>query len=121
MDRRKDGRLRRLHDSNSVSRSVGVATSSAQPWIVPISLAVIIALFVIQVRGTEKVGALFGPVMLVWFITIAVAWIAHRPIIGGTLLAGALYYRWFAASYRSGRRDLVFVPSGSHPPLPWVT
>jgi KUP system potassium uptake protein len=57
----------------SAVEGLGVATSSAQPWIVPISLAVIIALFVIQVRGTEKVGALFGPVMLVWFITIAVA------------------------------------------------
>ena len=55
----------------SAVEGIGVATSSAQPWIVPISLAIVIGLFVIQVRGTEKVGALFGPVMVVWFIAIA--------------------------------------------------
>jgi len=60
----------------SAVEGLGVATSSAQPWIVPISLAIVIGLFVIQVRGTEKVGALFGPVMLVWFVVIAVAGIA---------------------------------------------
>ncbi len=57
----------------SAVEGLGVATSSAQPWIVPISLAIVIGLFVIQVRGTEKVGALFGPVMVAWFVAIAAA------------------------------------------------
>jgi KUP system potassium uptake protein len=66
----------------SAVEGVGVATSEAQPWIVPISLALIALLFLIQRRGTEKVGALFGPAMLVWFVSIAAAGIAgilQRP------------------------------------------
>ena len=57
----------------SAVEGLGVATSNAQPWIVPISLGLILALFWIQRRGTEKVGGLFGPVMLVWFLSIAAA------------------------------------------------
>jgi KUP system potassium uptake protein len=66
----------------SAVEGIGVATTAAQPWIVPISLVLIVALFVIQVRGTEKVGGLFGPAMLVWFLSIAAAGIAgilQRP------------------------------------------
>ena len=40
-------------------------------WVVPITLAILLVLFAIQRRGTERVGRLFGPVMAVWFITIA--------------------------------------------------
>ncbi len=60
----------------SAVEGIGVVTSSAAPWIVPISLLLIIALFWIQEKGTEKVGALFGPAMFVWFIAIAAAGIA---------------------------------------------
>ena len=60
----------------SAVEGIGVATSAAQPWIVPISVGLIVALFVIQVRGTEKVGGLFGPAMLLWFLSIAAAGIA---------------------------------------------
>ncbi len=66
----------------SAVEGLGVATTAAQPAIVPISLALIIVLFVIQVRGTEKVGGLFGPAMLIWFLSIAAAGIvaiAQRP------------------------------------------
>ena len=47
-------------------------------WVVPISVAILIGLFVIQQHGTDRVGKLFGPVMTIWFVTIAfvgVAWI----------------------------------------------
>jgi KUP system potassium uptake protein len=71
----------------SAVEGLGVATTSATPWIVPISLAVVIALFVIQVRGTEKVGALFGPVMVVWFLAIAVAGIGGIVARPGVLWA----------------------------------
>ncbi|HEU0066076.1 MAG TPA: KUP/HAK/KT family potassium transporter [Sphingomonas sp.] len=39
-------------------------------WVVPVTLAIIVALFAIQRFGTDLVGTLFGPVMLVWFVTI---------------------------------------------------
>jgi KUP system potassium uptake protein len=40
------------------------------PFVVPISLLILIGLFVIQSRGTAKIGRLFGPVMLLWFFAI---------------------------------------------------
>ena len=61
----------------------------AVPWlsnslILPLALAVLTALFAAQRRGTEKVGRVFGPVMLVWFLTLAavgVPQILARPAI----------------------------------------
>ena len=36
--------------------------------VVPVTLVIIVALFAIQSRGTERVGRLFGPIMLLWFL-----------------------------------------------------
>jgi len=50
--------------------------------VVPITVGIIIGLFWLQRRGTERIGKLFGPVMLVWFLSIAalgVPWIIRRP------------------------------------------
>jgi KUP system potassium uptake protein len=59
-----------------------VATHIFEPYIVSITLVVLIGLFMIQSRGTRRVGMLFGPVMVVWFITIGVlglTWIQREP------------------------------------------
>ncbi len=48
-----------------------VATPAFEPCIVPIAAAILVALFAIQHRGTATIGALFGPVMLVWFGVLA--------------------------------------------------
>ena len=42
------------------------------PMVVPITIAILVGLFLVQRKGTEFVGNIFGPVMLVWFIAIAV-------------------------------------------------
>ena len=42
------------------------------PLVVPITIAILVGLFLVQRKGTEFVGNIFGPVMLVWFIAIAV-------------------------------------------------
>ncbi|HET6275047.1 MAG TPA: KUP/HAK/KT family potassium transporter [Candidatus Cybelea sp.] len=47
-----------------------VATSDAQPYIVPIAAGILVALFVVQNRGTGRIGSVFGPIMLAWFVTI---------------------------------------------------
>jgi KUP system potassium uptake protein len=69
----------------SAVEGIGVATSAAQPFIVPISAAVLIVLFSIQWRGTESVGRIFGPVMVLWFIAIGasglVAILGHPAIL----------------------------------------
>ncbi len=59
-----------------------VVTHIFQPYIVPITLVILVILFMIQSRGTTSVGMLFGPVMIVWFVTIAilgVSWIVKEP------------------------------------------
>src|SRR5262249_44621408 len=51
----------------SAVEGLEVGTSAFKPYVLPIAVAVIIALFVFQRRGTAAVGALFGPITLVWF------------------------------------------------------
>ncbi|MFL6193468.1 MAG: potassium transporter Kup [Thermoanaerobaculia bacterium] len=61
-----------------------VATPFFDPYLVPITLVILLALFVIQRRGTAGIGALFGPVMIVWFAVIAVLgaiWIVRVPSV----------------------------------------
>jgi len=48
-----------------------VSTSFAD-WVMPISIAILVGLFLVQKRGTAGIGKVFGPVMLVWFATIAI-------------------------------------------------
>ncbi|GAC1545837.1 MAG: potassium transporter Kup [Vulcanimicrobiaceae bacterium] len=57
----------------SAVEGIGVATKAAQPFVVPLSVGILIALFLIQSRGTEKVGRVFGPVMVVWFAVIGMS------------------------------------------------
>ena len=49
-----------------------VATPLFNPYVVPITIAIIVALFLFQSRGTAGIGKMFGPVMLVWFAVLAV-------------------------------------------------
>jgi KUP system potassium uptake protein len=57
----------------------GLTTVNAglQPFVVPIAVGILVGLFAIQSHGTARVGALFGPVMLFYFATIAVLGITH--------------------------------------------
>jgi KUP system potassium uptake protein len=59
-----------------------VVTPLFRPYVVPVTLAILVGLFAIQKYGTHRVGGLFGPVMVIWFVTIAamgVVWIARAP------------------------------------------
>lgn len=56
----------------SAVEGLGVATKAAEPYVVPITVGILVALFSIQRRGTARVGSVFGPAMLVWFTVIAV-------------------------------------------------
>ena len=55
----------------SAVEGLEIVTPELKPFVIPISLVVIIALFAVQVRGTATIGRFFGPVMAVWFITLA--------------------------------------------------
>src|SRR5690606_13186455 len=56
----------------SAIEGIGVVSHTLDAWIVPMSLAGLILLFVIQSRGTGAMGKLFGRVMALWFATLAV-------------------------------------------------
>jgi KUP system potassium uptake protein len=61
-----------------------VAAPGVRPLVIPISIAILIALFSVQKRGTGRIGALFGPVVLLWFTSIAFVsapWIVREPKI----------------------------------------
>lgn len=66
----------------SAMEGLSVATPALSPYIVPLTIAIIVGLFFIQSRGTAGIGKLFGPVTLVWFSVLAILGIAqifHYP------------------------------------------
>ncbi len=56
----------------SAVEGLEIATPALKPYVIPITLGVLIGLFLIQRKGTGSVGALFGPITAVWFVVLAV-------------------------------------------------
>ena len=72
----------------SAVEGLEVATPVLTPYVVPVTVVILIGLFSIQRFGTHRVGRLFGPIVIVWFITIAllgVMWIAEAPVVLGAI------------------------------------
>jgi KUP system potassium uptake protein len=77
-----DGMLTPAISVLSAVEGLHIATDVFDPYVVPLTIVILLGLFLIQSRGTATVGALFGPVMVVWFVSIAalgVPWIAREP------------------------------------------
>jgi KUP system potassium uptake protein len=65
-----------------------VETPLFAPYVVPMSVAILVVLFLMQKYGTHGVGRLFGPIMVVWFVTIAalgITWIVREPSVVGAI------------------------------------
>ena len=71
----------------SAVEGLGIASPAVTPYVVPIAAVVLVCLFSIQSRGSGAVGFLFGPVMAVWFATLAVAGLIHLVHYPRVLLA----------------------------------
>src|SRR3546814_7981466 len=56
----------------SAVEGLTTVNSALQPMVIPIAIVILIGLFAIQSRGTSKVGMMFGPVMIFYFLTLAV-------------------------------------------------
>ncbi len=56
----------------SAVEGLKVAAPHLQPYVLPISLAVLLGLFLVQKHGTSSIGVVFGPVMVLWFVVLAV-------------------------------------------------
>jgi len=82
----------------------GLTTVNAglAPFVIPIAIAILIGLFAIQARGTAKVGLMFGPVMIVYFITLAVLGVIHiidEPSVLVAMINPLNAYSFFAADF----------------------
>jgi len=62
----------------SAVEGIKLVTAALDPYVVPLTVLILLVLFAVQSRGTARVAAFFGPVMLVWFAVIAIA--AIHPI-----------------------------------------
>jgi KUP system potassium uptake protein len=81
----------------SAMEGLTVASPRLHPFVLPLTCGILLALFAIQRRGTGKIGNLFGPVMVVWFITLAALGLFHiaqKPEILAALLPhyGAAFF-----------------------------
>ena len=65
-----DGALTPAISVLSATEGLAVVNPELARYAVPVTVVILIALFAVQSRGTHRIGRLFGPVMLVWFITI---------------------------------------------------
>jgi KUP system potassium uptake protein len=66
----------------SAVEGLEIATPGLKPYVLPITIAVLVLLFRFQKRGTSRIGIIFGPVMLLWFATLAllgIGWIVRAP------------------------------------------
>ena len=118
----------------SAIEGLDVASPVVHPYLVPIAIVILAALFALQSRGTGKVGIIFGPAMIVWFLAIAVAGVVgivshpailaaldpryaarftvtHGPggffVLGGIVLAVTGVEALYADMSHFGRRPIV--------------
>jgi KUP system potassium uptake protein len=94
----------------SAVEGLDVMAPVLKPYVVPVTLVILIALFSIQRHGTARVGVLFGPVTSIWFIAIAVlgaAQIAHNPAVLAALNPA------YAAGFLAGNPLAAFLALGA--------
>jgi KUP system potassium uptake protein len=83
----------------SAVEGLKVATPAFEPYIVPLTVAILVALFAVQSTGTARVAAFFGPITSVWFVGIAIPGVlavlgdpeillAFNPVYGVRFLGG---------------------------------
>ena len=94
----------------SAVEGLGVAQPSLTGWIIPIAVVILIGLFSLQRRGTHTIGRLFGPIMVVWFVTLAVLGLSH--IADDPSVFGALNPMW-AVRFFADNAFTGFVALGS--------
>lgn len=91
-----DGALTPAISVLSAVEGLEIVTPQLQHWVIWITLVILIGLFMFQSRGTAGVGAVFGPVMLIWFLVLAVlglnAILRHPAVVGAVLPSHAIRF-----------------------------
>ena len=69
----------------SAIEGVNVATDAFKPYVLPVTVAILVGLFAAQVWGTARISRVFGPIMLLWFVIIgaigAVSLVRHPEVL----------------------------------------
>ena len=94
----------------SAVEGLAVASPRLSPLVLPITCAILLALFSIQRLGTGRVGKLFGPVMVIWFATMATLGI-HHLIQSPQILAALSPHHGAAFFLRHGVHGLLILGS----------
>ncbi|WP_397588475.1 potassium transporter Kup [Sandarakinorhabdus limnophila] len=94
----------------SAVEGITVVEARMQPLVVPIAIAILLGLFLFQSRGTAKVGAIFGPIVLIYFATLAVLGISNIMANPDILLA---LNPWYAFQFIAAMPGAAFLALGS--------
>ncbi len=103
-----DGMLTPAISVVSAVEGLKVIAPAISHWVLPITFVILVTLFIFQSRGTAVIGVAFGPVIFVWFCTLAVlgiVQIAHNPTV---LKAFSPYYA-FEFLHRNGWRGYALL------------
>ncbi|HMW16495.1 MAG TPA: potassium transporter Kup [Accumulibacter sp.] len=94
----------------SAVEGLEVVTPQLKPYILPTTVAILVVLFFFQRHGTAAVGALFGPVMLFWFLTLGALGVWNIIKHPAVLLA---INPWYAFAFIAEHRHLAFLALGA--------
>ncbi len=94
----------------SAVEGLEVAAPLLKPYVVPIAIVILVGLFVVQSRGSERIGMYFGPVMVLWFAVLAAAGLVQVVQNLGVLAALNPLH---AVRFLSGHGSIGFLALGS--------
>ena len=94
----------------SAVEGIEVATPALKPYVVPATLAILAGLFAVQRLGTGSVAVVFGPVMALWFVSLAVVGLSHIADDPAVLLAVNPFY---AVIYLYHQPEVAFLTIGA--------
>jgi KUP system potassium uptake protein len=105
-----DGLITPVISVLSALEGLEVATTQAKPFVLPLTCLVLLLLFGVQSRGTGKIGRLFGPVMILWFIVLAS--LGLRAIVGNPEILAAADPRYAIQFFIQNRWTGFFLLGG---------
>jgi KUP system potassium uptake protein len=94
----------------SAVEGLEVATPAMQPYVVPLTIAILVGLYMAQRHGTAGIGRWFGPIMVLWFVVLAAMGVVN--IIGSPAILAALN-PWHALRFLVENRMVAFIALGA--------
>lgn len=94
----------------SAIEGLEVATPAFQPYVVPITVAILVALYMFQRTGTAGIGKWFGPVMIIWFLVLGAIGLVNIMKMPAVLAALNPFY---ALQFLAGRSWIEFFALGA--------